>query len=169
MSAAEARSLMTDAVQIESPASVRISRRTSLLANLIAAPFTYIVLIPLALLDVTASLYQAVCFRVWQIVPVPRTSFMRLDRHKLAYLNGVQKLNCHYCAYATGVLGYVTEIVSKTEQYWCPIQHEIDPTAPHTRYRTFIAYGDRHAWRERWAALRQKLRDERGLSSSNRN
>jgi hypothetical protein len=126
-----------------------------------AAPFIYVVLIPLALLDAAASLYQAVCFRLWRIGPVTRAAFMRLDRHKLAYLNRIQKLNCHYCAYANGVLAYVTEIASKTEQYWCPIHHEIDPGTPHKRYRDFIAYGDRHAWRERWSALRQKLQAER--------
>jgi hypothetical protein len=129
-------------------------------ANLIAVPFIYIVLIPLGLLDAAASLYQAVCFRIWRIGRVQRATFMRLDRHKLAYLNRIQKLNCHYCAYANGVLAYATEIASKTEQHWCPIQHETDPATPHKRYHDFIAYGDRHAWRERWAALRQKLRAE---------
>ena len=152
---------MTDAVQIESPAPVLVEHRPSLLANVIAAPFIYLVLIPLALLDAAASLYQAVCFRIWRIGRVRRDTFLRLDRHKLAYLNQIQKLNCHYCAYANGVLAYVTEVASKTEQYWCPIQRETDPTTPHERYRDFIAYGDRHAWRERWEALRQKLRAER--------
>ena len=153
--------IVTDVVQMESPAPTRVDRRPSLLANVIAAPFIYMVIIPLALLDAAASLYQAICFRIWRIGRVQRSTFMLLDRHKLAYLNRIQKLNCHYCAYANGVLAYVTEIASKTEQYWCPIQHETDPATPHKRYREFIAYGDRHAWRERWAALRQKLRAER--------
>jgi hypothetical protein len=152
---------VTEAVQVELTASVRAEGRPSLLANVIAAPFIYVVLIPLGLLDLAASLYQAVCFRIWRIARVRRATFMRLDRQKLAYLNAMQKLNCYYCAYANGVLAYVTEIASKTEQYWCPIQHETDPAIPHKRYRAFMAYGDRHAWRERWAALRQKLRAER--------
>jgi hypothetical protein len=150
---------VTDAVQVES--SIIVERRPSLLDNAIAAPLIYVVLIPLALLDAAASLYQAVCFRLWRIALVRRATFMRLDRHKLAYLNVVQKLNCHYCAYASGVLAYVIEIASKTEQYWCPIQHETDPAAPHKRYHDFIAYGDLHSWRARWAGLRQKLRAER--------
>lgn len=152
---------MTDVVQAETPDSAPAERRPSLLANVVAAPFILIVLAPLALLDCAASLYQAVCFRLWRIGRASRSAYMRLDRHKLAYLNNIQKLNCNCCAYANGVLAYVTEIASKTEQYWCPIQHERDPTLPHKRYRDFIAYGDRHAWRERWAALRQKLRAER--------
>jgi hypothetical protein len=152
--------IVTDALQIESLAPTHVGRRRSLLANVIAAPFIYVVLVPLALLDAAASLYQAICFRIWRIGRVQRSTFMRLDRHKLAYLNGIQELNCHYCAFANGVLAYVTEIASKTKQYWRPIQHERDPVTPHKRYRDFIAYGDRRAWRERWAELRRKLRAE---------
>jgi hypothetical protein len=74
----------------------------------------------------------------------------------------VQKLNCLYCSYANGVLAYAIEFASRTEQYWCPIQHQSDPPSPHKRYRLFIAYGDRHDWRARWDGLRRQLRSERG-------
>lgn len=159
---------VTDALEVDTPAPARAERRPSLLANLIAFPFVYIVLIPLALLDLAASLYQAVCFPLWRIERVRRSAYLRFDRHKLAYLNAMQRLNCHYCAYANGIVAYAGEIASKTEQYWCPIQHEIDPPAPHKRYRGFIAHGDQHDWRGRWATLRQKLRAERERSGRDR-
>jgi len=33
-----------------------------------------------------------------------------MDRHHLAYLNVIEKLNCEYCGYANGVFAYVREI-----------------------------------------------------------
>jgi hypothetical protein len=60
--------IVTDALQIESLAPTRVGRRPSLLANVIAAPFIYVVLVPLALLDAAASLYQAICFRIWRLI-----------------------------------------------------------------------------------------------------
>jgi hypothetical protein len=128
------------------------------LTNLAAAPFIYAVLLPLMLLDAVASLYQAVCFRLWRIPQARRAQFMRFDRHKLAYLSPIQALNCRYCSYANGVLAYAVEIASKTERYWCPIQHQTDPASPHKRYRAFIAYGDAHDLRRRWRGLRLALR-----------
>lgn len=135
-------------------------RDVSLAMNIVAAPFIYAVLGPLAALDFAVSLYQAVCFRIWGIAQVKRAPFMRFDRHKLAYLNFIQRLNCRYCSYANGVLAYASEVASKTEQYWCPVQHETDPPNPHRRYRDFIVYGDPRAFDERSKTLRAKVRDE---------
>ncbi len=131
--------------------------RMSLLRHAAAAPFIYLVLVPLALLDAAASLYQSVCFRLWGLPRARRQDFFRIDRHKLAYLTPLQKLNCAYCGYANGVLAFATEVASRTEQYWCPIQHETDPAAPHSRYGSFIAFGDRHDLSARWRRLRDNL------------
>jgi hypothetical protein len=136
-------------------------RAPGLALNLIATPFIYLVLAPLGALDAVVSLYQAVCFRLWRIPQVERARYMRFDRHKLAYLNRLQRLNCRYCSYANGVLAYALEIASKTEQFWCPIQHEEHPPAPHKRYRDFIAYGDAHDVTMRWRNLRARLERER--------
>ncbi len=84
---------------------------------------------------------------------------MRIDRHKLAYLSPLQKLNCVYCGYANGVLGFAREVAARTEQYWCPIQHETPPEAPHDRYPRFVAYGDSHDLAARWRALRDELNE----------
>jgi hypothetical protein len=76
---------MIKAAQQARPGSIDAAHRISILMNLIAAPFIYAVLIPLALLDSAAGLYQAVCFPIWRIDTVLRSSFMRFDRSKLAY------------------------------------------------------------------------------------
>ncbi|WP_271223801.1 hypothetical protein, partial [Streptosporangium carneum] len=82
------------------------------------------------------------------------------DRHKLPYLNVIQKLNCLYCAYANGVLAYVAEIASRTEQYWCPIKHAARVTGTHRRYDGFLEYGDVADYPEGLEGQRQKLKQE---------
>jgi hypothetical protein len=51
-----------------------------------------------------------------------RRAFFVLDRRKLAYLNGIEKVNRGYCSYANGLLAYVREVAARTEEYWCPIK-----------------------------------------------
>lgn len=141
----------------ETSAPSRTRRRQDLatfLAHLASMPFVYGLLAPIVLLDATISGYQAVCFRLWGVVRVRRSEHLILDRHKLAYLNGPQKLNCLYCGYANGVLSYAREIAGRTEQYWCPIKHGTDPVAPHARYPDFIDYADAEGFAARAPALR---------------
>jgi len=126
----------------------------TLARRLISIPFVYGLLVPIALLDAAVSGYQAVCFRLWRMPSVRRSEHLILDRHKLAYLNGPQKLNCLYCGYANGVLAYAQEIASRTEQYWCPIKYAIDPAAPHARYANFVEHLDAAGFVARSPALR---------------
>ena len=128
--------------------------------NLIAAPFIYSLIVPVAAIDAAASLYQAVCFRLWHLRQVKRREFVVVDRHRLPYLNWIQKLNCVYCSYTNGVLAYVSEIASRTEQYWCPIKHALRIRTPHKRYLGFIDYGDADDLQERVHDLRQQLKQE---------
>jgi len=92
---------------------------------------------------------------------VRRADFVIVDRHRLAYLNGIEKLNCAYCGYANGVIAYAREAASRSEQYWCPIKHALRVRAPHRRYRGFVAYGDAEGFREHLEALRREVRKER--------
>ena len=92
---------------------------------------------------------------------VKRTEYVVVDRHQLAYLNGIQKLNCIYCGYANGVVAYTREIVSRTEQYWCPIKHARHVKTPHELYRQFLDYGDADGFRERLDGYRERLRQLR--------
>ncbi|MFZ3033350.1 MAG: hypothetical protein WA138_04995, partial [Parvibaculum sp.] len=89
----------------------------------LTAPFIYSLILPLALLDIFVSAYQAVCFPAYGIEKVKRADYLIFDRNHLAYLNALEKLNCAYCSYANGLLAYVHEIAGRTEAYWCPIKH----------------------------------------------
>jgi hypothetical protein len=134
--------------------------RESSLINLMTAPIIYSMIIPIALLDVWITAYQMVCFRVYGVARVRRSTYMVIDRQHLAYLNTNEKLNCVYCGYANGVFAYVREVAGRTEQYWCPIRHAKRVHAPHTHYRHFIDYGDADGYRRRLIPLRNELRHE---------
>lgn len=129
-------------------------------ATIASAPVIYSLIIPLALIDVWASLYQAICFRAYRIPRVRRSQYIVVDRDRLGYLNAIEALNCLYCEYANGVIAYVREISSRTEQYWCPIKHALAITDPHLRYYQFLEYGDAEGYRDRLEEFRRRLRDE---------
>ncbi|MEX2454060.1 MAG: hypothetical protein WD470_05115 [Rhodospirillaceae bacterium] len=132
--------------------------RRSRFAALLVAPAVYGLVVPIALLDLALSVFQRVCFSAWGMERVRRTDFVIVDRHRLAYLNGIEKLNCAYCGYANGVIAYAREIAGRTEQYWCPIKHALRMRSPHVRYRGFVAYGDADGFRARLDALRNGVR-----------
>ena len=91
--------------------------------SIATAPIIYAMVVPIVFLDLTMSIYQEICFRAYGVPRVRRRDYVIFDRHKLAYLNAVEKFNCVYCSYANGVIAYVQEIASRTEAYWCPIKH----------------------------------------------
>jgi hypothetical protein len=132
--------------------------RQAPLRHILVAPVIYSLVIPLALLDLSLSAYQWICFSAWGISRVPRRRHVVIDRHRLAYLNAIEKLNCVYCGYANGVLAYAREIAGRTEQYWCPIRHATQIQGAHSRYRDFVDYGDAEGYRARLEELRDKLR-----------
>lgn len=129
--------------------------RRSPIANILVSPFIYGLVVPILILDLGVSIYQAVCFTVWRIQPVRRADYMVNDRHRLPYLNLIEKLNCLYCGYANGVIAYTREVASRTEQYWCPIKHALRVRSPHPRYPGFLAYGDTRDFRNRLQAMRK--------------
>lgn len=126
--------------------------------TVLASPIIYSTIVPLVLLDAWITVYQAICFRLWKLRRVRRRDYFALDRHRLAYLNGIEKVNCLFCSYANGVFGYVREVAARTEQYWCPIRHGRRVRRPHGRYASFVPYGDEARYRERLPALRAALR-----------
>ena len=130
------------------------------LLTIVTAPVIYSLIIPIALLDAWASLYQAVCFRAYGIARVRRDAYITLDRRHLKYLNWIEALNCLYCSYANGVFGYLREIGGRTEQYWCPIKHALRISDPHRRYYEFLEYGDAEGYRARLGAFRDALKAE---------
>ena len=128
------------------------------LLTVMTAPIIYSTLVPFAMLDLWITLYQAACFRAWGIARVRRRDYFAVDRHKLAYLNGLEKMNCLFCSYANGVIGYVREVAARTEQYWCPIRHARRTRHPHDRYAVFPVYGDAAGYRRGLLSLRAALK-----------
>ncbi len=136
----------------------RYLRQADLL-TVLTAPIIYGMVIPIAMVDLTFSFYQHVCFRVYRIPRVRRRDHIVIDRHHLAYLNVIEKLNCVYCGYGNGVMSYAREIVARTEQYWCPIRHARRTADPHRRTEKFLDYGDAEGWRKKLAQLRREWDD----------
>jgi hypothetical protein len=124
----------------------------------LSAPVVYSLAIPFIALDAWVTVYQAICFRAWGIARVSRRDCFVIDRHRLAYLNALEKLNCLYCSYANGVIAYVREVAARTEQYWCPIRHGRRAPDPHARYDTFARYGAAATYRSGLTALRAQLK-----------
>ena len=137
--------------------SVRAFLARSSFGVIITAPVIYSLLLPLFLLDIWISVYQAICFRAYGIARVERRDYIAFDRGRLAYLNWVEALNCAYCAYANGVIAYAREIGSRTEQYLCPIKHALRISDPHQRYYEFLEFGDAEGYRTRLATFRALL------------
>jgi hypothetical protein len=125
---------------------------------LITAPVIYAMLFPLLMLDISITLYQHICFRVYGIPRIKREEYVVMDRHKLAYLNIIEKVNCVYCGYGNGVIAYTREIISCTERYWCPIRHAQTLLDTHKRYDSYAPYGDAAAFR--------KIEEEDAVGSS---
>ena len=110
--------------------------------SMIVSPLIYAQIIPVVIFDIFVTLYQWICFPIYGIKYVKRSDYIAVDRHKLAYLNLIQKFNCIYCGYVQGFIAYSREIGSLTEQCFCPIKHARGVKRPHSRYYNFLEYGD---------------------------
>lgn len=125
--------------------------------NLITGPLIYGMIVPLVILDFGVSFYQWVCFPIYGITKVRRADYLVFDRRHLAFLNLIEKFHCTYCEYANGLMGYMTEILARTEQYFCPIKHAHKVLRPHSRYQRFLTYGDADAYQAKLEAFRVAL------------
>ena len=129
---------------------------------ILSAPVIYSLVVPIALLDIWVMAYQAICFPIYKIPKVRRRDYLVFDRHHLAYLNVLEKLNCAYCSYANGLIAYTREIAARTEQYWCPIKHALRVIGSHARYAMFDDYGNAEGYQERLVQLRAGLAKDDG-------
>jgi len=114
---------------------------------ILSAPVIYSLLVPIALVDLWVMAYQAICFPIYRIPRVRRRDYLIFDRHHLAYLNSIEKLNCAYCSYANGAIAFVREVAARTEVYWCPIKHARRVLGPHPHYQGFADFGDAEGYR----------------------
>ena len=129
--------------------------------KVLTIPIIWFALIPAMFLDVFVMLYQVICFPVYGIPLVRRSDYIVLDRHRLKYLNWVEKCNCLYCGYFNGLMAYLREIAGRTEQYWCPIRHSRLPKSTHSRYDRFVDYGDAEGYRRELKDIRKDFDDIR--------
>lgn len=129
--------------------------------NLLTGPVIYSMIVPLVTLDLFVTIYQAVCFPIYRIAKVRRESYIVLDRQHLEYLNFVEKFHCSYCAYASGLIAFVHEIVARTEEYFCPIKHARRILGTHSRYPRFLDYGDAADYEAKLEAFRVALGRQR--------
>jgi hypothetical protein len=120
----------------------------------LTAPVIYSLIVPVALLDLSVMIYQAICFPVYKIPKVRRRDYLVFDRHHLAYLNILEKINCAYCSYANGAIAFAREVASRTEVYWCPIKHARRVLGPHPHYQGFADFGDAEGYREKLTQMR---------------
>jgi hypothetical protein len=126
---------------------------------ILTTPVIWMCIIPIFLVDVIGSFYQAICFPIYGIPKVKRRDYLAFDRHRLTYLNWAEKFNCDYCAYANGILAYFTEIAARTEQHWCPIKHAGCVKCAHSRYKNFFDFGDAEKYRAHVEEIRRDYHD----------
>jgi hypothetical protein len=127
--------------------------------HIVSAPIIWMCLIPTLIIDVTISMYQVICFPIYGIPKVNRKDYIVYDRQYLHYLNLIEKINCAYCSYFNGLIGYIQEIAARTEQFWCPIKHARHIKALHSRYQKFINYGDAAIYRSEIEKIRHDFED----------
>jgi hypothetical protein len=125
--------------------------------NLITGPIIYSMIIPLLITDLFVSFYQFTCFPIYGIKKVRRADYIIFDRQQLNYLNFIEKFHCTYCAYGSGMIAYISEIIARTEQYFCPIKHARKILGTHARYTRFLDYGDAKDYEARLEEYRRAL------------
>jgi hypothetical protein len=145
-----------EALRVHRAIKTRVSRYLSQANPLVmlTAPVIYSLLIPIALLDIFVIIHQATCFPVYKIPQVRRRDYLIFDRHHLAYLNIIEKINCAYCSYANGAISFAREVAARTEVYWCPIKHARRILGPHPHYQGFADFGDAKGYRKQLNSMR---------------
>ena len=134
--------------------------------SIITTPAILSCIVPIVLIDLWTTAYQFVCFPAYGIPKVRRSDYVVMDRHKLRYLNSIERINCVYCEYVNGVIAYVQEIAGRTEQHWCPIKHALRLKTRHSRYKHFIDYGDAGEYRKHVEEVRRDFKDLTGGESA---
>ncbi len=134
--------------------------------NILSLPILYGLIAPMVFLDFCVSVYQLICFPLFKIQKSRRQDFISISRYKLTHLNFIEKTHCIYCEYINGLLAYVTDIASKTEQYFCPIKYANKVVGPHARYGHFQDFEDSKNFHNNLKAYRQALRSSEQFSNA---
>jgi hypothetical protein len=128
--------------------------------NLITGPIIYSMIIPMLVTDLFITFYQLTCFPIYGIKKVRRGDYIVFDRQNLHYLNFIEKFHCSYCAYGSGMIAYISEIVARTEQYFCPIKHARKILGTHGRYARFLDFGEAENYEAKLEEYRTSLNNE---------
>ncbi len=119
--------------------------------RLITFPIIGSLIIPLIITDIWIEIYHRICFPLYGIPYIKRSSYIKIDRHKLKYLNLLQKFYCVYCGYANGFANYLTKIGAETERYWCGIQHQQSKGfIPQPHQKDFAKYNDENDFNNKY-------------------
>lgn len=126
------------------------------IVHLLTIPVIWTPFIPIVILDIAIEIYHRLAFPIYKIPYVQRSEYIRMDRHKLKYLTWYDKINCSYCAYASGFFYYASTIAGRTEDYWCAIRHEeIGKFKASPHHKDFVPYGDNLAYEKRPSGYRR--------------
>ncbi|QWG12915.1 hypothetical protein KMZ29_25055 [Bradyrhizobium sediminis] len=127
---------------------------------ILSAPVIYLLVFPIVLVDLCVMAFQVICFPVYKIPKVRRRDYLVFDRHHLAYLNAIEKINCAYCSYVNGAFAFMREVAARTEIYWCPIKHARRVLGPHPYYQGFADFGDAEAFRAKLTQMKDGVKIE---------
>ena len=130
---------------------MKYRRDAKIFKQALSTPFIFSVIIPLVFLDVWMEIYHHICFRLYGIPTIKRSKYIKIDRHKLSYLNIIEKACCAYCGYANGLLNYAVVIAGETERYWCGIKHKKDRNFKEPdHHKEFIEYDDKEEFDKKY-------------------
>jgi hypothetical protein len=138
---------------------IRFYLKDAAILNILTAPFIWSCLFPALFMDLVLNVFQAVCFPVYGIPKVKRSDYVVLDRQYLGYLNWIERMNCVYCGYFNGIIGFSREVAARTEQYWCPIKHARKNRTFHSRHKNFLDYGNAKGYRKNIEEVRRNFSD----------
>ena len=121
------------------------------LRHFIAMPLIVSMIIPIVIMDGWIEIYHRVAFYMYDIPYIKRRQYIKLDRHRLQYLNWPQKLYCTYCGYGNGAVRYWVQIAAATEKYWCGIKHEKTKGFKEQEHqKNFLKYGDEKSFNKKY-------------------
>lgn len=117
----------------------------------LSAPFILIMIFPIIFMDFMLEIYHHITFRLLKIPLIKRSKYIKIDRHKLSYLNIFEKIFCAYCGYANGLFNYGTNIAAQSEYYWCGIMHKKDANYKEPKHhKKFPKYGDKKEFNKKY-------------------
>ena len=70
-----------------------------------------------------AVIYNMVIARTHMLKPIPLSTYVIFDRHKIKELGYLDRLHCVYCGHANGLAQALVATLEQIESTWCPIKH----------------------------------------------